>query len=164
MPSGVQLSEKSIITIERSNSNTSQQSTKQQKSSLAEQLGTAKNTSYDCCGVSVSIQTVKMIKTVSIFTALILGGGVIFSLLESPGELEKMEEVQQLYKQAINDVMALLGNNQTLFDALQAANGEIAFGKEPTALGHWTFTSSSMFAFTVVTTIGKSWMDHHTSQ
>lgn len=139
--------------LERSDSFSSQFSRKRAKVSIAEQIRGKK--SYQCLGLSISTYSIKVIQMTMMFISLILLGGLIFSLLEAPREEADLALAKAAHAKHIDNVMVLLNGNQTLFEALRAANGAEAFKSAPAFEGNWDFDSACMFAFTVVTTIGK---------
>ena len=121
--------------------------------SVLTQLG-ASNQQKLCCGFSMHKNDKRLIQMILLFTAIIVIGGLIFSALEEPAELAMLEGLKTKHLAAKKAVLALLGNNQTLFDLLAKADAEDAFVPHPDYTDVWSFASASLFAFTVVTTIG----------
>ena len=121
--------------------------------SVLTQLG-ASNQQKLCCGASMHKNDKRLIQMILLFTAIIVIGGLIFSALEEPAELAMLEGLKTKHLAAKKAVLALLGNNQTLFDLLAKADAEDAFVPHPDYTDVWSFASASLFAFTVVTTIG----------
>jgi len=151
----------SLIQIEKTDSFSSHHSV-QKRTSIAEQVG-GSNKSHQCfCGVTVSKKNIKVMKTVIMFISLILLGGLIFSLIEAPREVEELGHSIRIYDDTKKNIMVILGNNQTLYNALLEADGQLAFSGRPTLSGDWFFSSACMFAFTVVTTIGTFQSVRHT--
>jgi hypothetical protein len=122
------------------------------KSSMSEELRLSQRQQL-CCGFSMAKNDKRLIQMVFLFAAVILFGGLCFYALEEPAELYRLQKDEETVRNATHRILALLGNNQTLFDLLHNSNALDAF-REPDNEDHWTFTSASLFAFTVVTTIG----------
>ena len=151
------------INIQRSTSFMSTNSSRKAKRpSMAQQL--SKNNHHKCCGgrLAVSKHSVKLLQSILFFTGIIVFGGIIFSVLEEPTEKKRVDDNKVHHKEIVARMMGMLGNNQTLFDELANAHQTLikahkidAFDTEPKYDGNWNISSASMFAFTVVTTIGK---------
>ena len=105
------------------------------------------------CGCKCNAKSVSFVRfTASFVIILCIGGGVFFAL-EEPAELQRVADARAAENQARADVLALLGGNQTLYNLLADAGAAEAFAGLDLE-NHWTFASSTLFAFTIVTTIG----------
>ena len=147
--------EEEKIVVTRSNSFSRKTGTSKRRSSISEHLA-ANNKGKKCCFGSCSDDTIQTIKTLVLFTTLILIGGGVFHLLEEPLEKNNVVTRKAAYTATLARVMELLDHNETLFTLLREANPTVAFLEPPVYDERWSFASASMFSFTVVTTIGAS--------
>jgi len=80
-----------------------------------------------------------------IFFLTLLIGGAIYHWIEYPSDLERVDN----HSARRAELMGIINNNETLFDLFQDYSDVLS-----DASPNWDFWSATMFAFTVVTTIG----------
>ena len=121
------------------------------ESSIAEVVAQTRSTRV--CGHDCDSRSVSLVRYTVSFTLLLLIGGAIFFALEEPQELQRLKDAKTMTEAARARTLDLLGGNQTLFDLIRDAGGADAFA-EADMTDNWTYGSSCLFAFTIVTTIG----------
>ena len=105
-----------------------------------------------CCTLRRSLFT--LLSSVASLCILVLVGGALFQAVEEPNALALALAHEKAHEAAAVRMLELLGGNKTLFALIKTNDPFESFAEPPTYDENWTFFSSCMFGFTLVTTIG----------
>lgn len=114
-----------------------------------------------CCGFTIQRNTVKFFRLYFTLIILLIIGGGVFYCIEHPAAKRRLEDENAIFWIHKSEIFKLLHHHnstqsmketETIFEDLQ--KHIIGFNDGPNEINEWSLTTSIIFAFTIISTIG----------